>query len=118
MNPQGKFEVACSAILLLSAAIGTARHQQAVAGQTPKTQDSRVTVRYTDIRQSTGITFDQDSTQTDEKHHLETMGTSAGTRRPLPSPQKDTAIPVAKGTLLVKFQRTPKFLLIFLYSLL
>src|SRR5467141_4033619 len=55
-----------------------ARHQQAVASQTPKTQDSRVTVRYTDVRQSAGITFHQDSTQTDEKYYLETMGTGVG----------------------------------------
>src|SRR5467141_2680300 len=55
-----------------------ARHQQAVASQTPKTQDSRVTVRFTDVRQAAGITFLQDSTQTDEKYYLETMGTGVG----------------------------------------
>ena len=46
-----------------------------VVGQTSKTQDSRASVRYTDVRESTGITFLQDSTQTDEKYYLETMGT-------------------------------------------
>src|SRR6202165_5155812 len=69
---------ACTAILLISAAVGMARHQQALAGQTPKAQDSRITVRYTDVRQSAGITFHQDSTQTDEKYYLETMGTGVG----------------------------------------
>src|SRR5204862_383286 len=34
-----------------------------------------ISVRFTDIRPSTGITFRQDSTQTDEKYYLETMGT-------------------------------------------
>ena len=32
-------------------------------------------VHFTDIRPTTGITFQQDSTQTDEKYYLETMGT-------------------------------------------
>jgi hypothetical protein len=33
---------------------------------------------FTDIRQSAGITFVQDSTETDEKFYLETMGTGVG----------------------------------------
>jgi len=32
-------------------------------------------VRYTDVRESAKITFQQDSTQTEEKYYLETMGT-------------------------------------------
>ncbi|PYU62509.1 MAG: hypothetical protein DMG56_11750, partial [Acidobacteria bacterium] len=48
------------------------------AGQAPKTQDARITVRYTDVRQAAGITFRQDSTQTEEKYYLETMGTGVG----------------------------------------
>ena len=65
----------CSAILALTAAVGVAFHQQALAEQTPKTQDSRITVRYTNVRKEAGITFLQDSTQTEEKYYLETMGT-------------------------------------------
>ncbi len=34
-----------------------------------------VKIQFTDIRKSAGITFVQDSTQTDEKYYLETMGT-------------------------------------------
>ena len=45
------------------------------AQQPAKPQDARVAVRYTDIRKSAGITFVQDSTQSDEKYYLETMGT-------------------------------------------
>ncbi|HVN19004.1 MAG TPA: CRTAC1 family protein [Dongiaceae bacterium] len=41
----------------------------------PKPQDSAGSVRYTDVRESAKITFQQDSTQTDEKYYLETMGT-------------------------------------------
>ncbi len=40
-----------------------------------KPADPPVTVHYTDIRKAAGITFVQDSTQTDEKYYLETMGT-------------------------------------------
>jgi enediyne biosynthesis protein E4 len=43
--------------------------------QTSKKPDAPISVRFTDIRPSTGITFQQDSTQTDEKYYLETMGT-------------------------------------------
>src|SRR5271166_6959424 len=67
----------CGAILALSAAVGVIFHQKVLAEQTPNTnsQGSRITVRYTDIRNEAGITFIQDSTQTDEKYYLETMGT-------------------------------------------
>ncbi len=37
-----------------------------------------IPVRYTNVRQAAGITFKQDSTQTDQKHYLETMGTGLG----------------------------------------
>jgi hypothetical protein len=37
-----------------------------------------IPVRYTDTRQAAGITFKQDSTGTDQKYYLETMGTGVG----------------------------------------
>jgi enediyne biosynthesis protein E4 len=45
------------------------------AAQLGKPQDASVPVRYTDVREAAKITFQQDSTQTDEKYYLETMGT-------------------------------------------
>jgi enediyne biosynthesis protein E4 len=45
------------------------------AGQSLKTQNPAIAVRYTDIRKSAGITFLQDATATEEKYYLETMGT-------------------------------------------
>jgi hypothetical protein len=45
---------------------------------TPKKPDPPVKVTFTDIRKQTGITFLQDSTQTEEKLYLETMGTGVG----------------------------------------
>src|SRR5207245_9683613 len=65
-------------ILALRAMRIAAIQLKSSSGQAPKTQGERITVRYTDIRQSAGITFRQDSTQTDEKYYLETMGTGVG----------------------------------------
>ena len=70
---------ACVAILALSSLAGVVGHGKAVAGQSPKTrQDAHIPVRYTNVRQAAGITFLQDSTQTEEKYYLETMGTGVG----------------------------------------
>jgi hypothetical protein len=64
-----------TAILLLLAVSGESGLKGARAQQTAKPTNSSVNVHFTDIRKSAGITFQQDSTQTDEKYYLETMGT-------------------------------------------
>ncbi|HTZ58840.1 MAG TPA: CRTAC1 family protein [Acidobacteriaceae bacterium] len=64
--------VAC---LLIAGAVASSQissHQPAPA------QESSIPVRYTDVRKAAGITFLQDSTQTDQKYYLETMGTGVG----------------------------------------
>ena len=61
----------CTAILIMLVAASS----QAGAQQPAKAQDTPIPVRYTDIRKAAGITFLQDSTQTDQKYYLETMGT-------------------------------------------
>ena len=45
------------------------------AAQSSKSPDASIPVRYTDVRENAKITFQQDSTQTEEKYYLETMGT-------------------------------------------
>ena len=52
----------------------------AAQGQAPpaKPKDAPIPIRFTDIRKSAGITFVQDSTATDQKYYLETMGTGVG----------------------------------------
>ena len=40
-----------------------------------KSPDASIPVRFTDVREAARITFQQDSTQTEEKYYLETMGT-------------------------------------------
>ncbi len=51
---------------------------QAQSGQASKENAAPISVHFTDIRKSTGITFLQDSTQTEEKYYLETMGNGVG----------------------------------------
>jgi hypothetical protein len=50
----------------------------ALNGQTLKAQEATIPVRFTDVREKAGITFQQDATGTDEKYYLETMGTGVG----------------------------------------
>ena len=45
------------------------------AAQSSKSPDASIAVHYTDVRENAKITFQQDSTQTEEKYYLETMGT-------------------------------------------
>src|SRR5208283_4606927 len=66
---------ACAALLALSGALCAGVPLRAQTAQTPKQKDAPITVRFTDIRKSAGITFIQDSTQTEEKYYLDTMGT-------------------------------------------
>ena len=67
--------VNCGAILAFTTLIIVGLHLKAHALQTAKAHDSSITVRYTDIRKAAEIDFLQDSTQTEEKYYLETMGT-------------------------------------------
>jgi hypothetical protein len=66
------------AIIPLISIIGLSCYRMAGAQQPAKAQDAPIIVRYTDIRKAAGITFRQDSTQTDQKYYLETMGTGVG----------------------------------------
>jgi len=68
----------CGAILALGALLTLALRQEVLAAQSSKSQDLPIPVRFTDVRKQAGITFLQDSTQTDEKYYLETMGTGVG----------------------------------------
>ena len=61
------------AVLVISTAL--ALRTRVVAAQAPKASKPVIPVRYTDVRDNAKITFQQDSTQTEEKYYLETMGT-------------------------------------------
>jgi hypothetical protein len=67
--------LACGAVLGLIAFTGVSGYVNAQTQPASKTQDAPVNVRFTDIRKAAGITFVQDSTESDEKYYLETMGT-------------------------------------------
>jgi enediyne biosynthesis protein E4 len=68
------------ALVVFTGAIGTLFLPEISALQSPSepTPPPGVAVRYTDIHKPAGISFLQDSTQTDEKYYLETMGTGVG----------------------------------------
>ena len=61
--------------LALASIFCSSFYLQTLRGQSSKKQAPPIPVRFTDIRESAGITFLQDSTQTEEKLYLETMGT-------------------------------------------
>jgi hypothetical protein len=64
--------------LVLGFLFFSAPQQNSAPSQPAKKSDAPITVRFTDIRKQAGITFLQDSTQTEEKLYLETMGTGVG----------------------------------------
>ncbi len=64
--------------LFLMAMAGTSFFRGAAAQQPVKSPDTPLPVHFIDIRKAAGITFVQDSTETDEKYYLETMGTGVG----------------------------------------
>jgi enediyne biosynthesis protein E4 len=74
------FRSRAAGTLAFCVALALSSHGPAISGQkagksgTPATPTA-VPVRFTDIRKSAGIDFVQDSTETDEKYYLETMGT-------------------------------------------
>ncbi len=61
--------------LALLAALCSLLALKSLAAQSAKKQNDSIPVKFTDIRKQSGITFLQDSTQTEEKLYLETMGT-------------------------------------------
>jgi hypothetical protein len=68
----------CAAVVALGSVVLLALHLTPLAGQTSSTQDAPIPVRFTDVREKAGITFQQDATATVEKYYLETMGTGVG----------------------------------------
>jgi hypothetical protein len=70
----------CALLFGASALIVTMFHAKTFAGQNDgkKKSDVPIKVTFTDIRKQAGINFLQNSTQTEEKLYLETMGTGVG----------------------------------------
>ena len=67
-------------LFLASTFLISAIHVKSFADQkaAAKKPDAPIKITFTDIRKQAGITFRQDSTQTEEKLYLETMGTGVG----------------------------------------
>src|SRR5258708_12055272 len=62
-------------MVLMLGISSAAVHPTTSTVQPSAAHDAPISVHYTDVRESAKITFQQDSTQTDEKYYLETMGT-------------------------------------------
>src|SRR5260370_26410011 len=72
LSPRRNYFIGFAALApMLLAAIAL----MAQSTQAPKQKDAPISVQFADIRKSAGITFLQDSTQSEEKYYLETMGT-------------------------------------------
>ena len=71
-------KILCAVLLALAAVIVASVHAKVFAAQTATKPEPAISVHYTDVRETSKITFQQDSTQTDEKYYLETMGTGVG----------------------------------------
>jgi hypothetical protein len=72
------FVIRWAAVLLLGLAINVPGHGQTAVTKDSSTPKSSTSVHYTDVRDNAKISFLQDSTQTEEKYYLETMGTGVG----------------------------------------
>ena len=77
-SPKLRLEIKCGAIFAVAAASVCVIFAGSVRGRPSEKPEPGVPVRFTDIRKAAGITFLQDSTQTEQKYYLETMGTGVG----------------------------------------
>ena len=73
--PRSVRGILCGAAIFVSAALPASNQD---APHSSKVPDAQIPVHFTDIRKSAGITFVQDSTGSDQKYYLETMGTGVG----------------------------------------
>jgi enediyne biosynthesis protein E4 len=76
LGPQPKQSLGAFLLLLLSIAAGGSLF--ALGGGAHAPGSAGISVRFVDIAKAAGIDFQQDSTETDEKYYLETMGTGVG----------------------------------------
>ena len=64
--------------LVLTGGVLTCMVLERVSAQTSGIPSTSIPVRFTDVREAAGITFQQDPTATEEKQYIETMGTGLG----------------------------------------
>jgi len=67
-----------AAALLLLIICAVPADRPVFAQQVAHALENKTSVRFADIRKEAGITFVQDSTESDQKYYLETMGTGVG----------------------------------------
>ena len=64
--------ILCTA-LMIGVAVAASGQQVATTPKPPKLNDSAIPVRFTDIRKAAGITFIQDSTQTEDVYKRQVL---------------------------------------------
>jgi hypothetical protein len=75
---QGKTHPLRALGVTLALAVGSLIFLKGLGAQRANGPPIDIPVRWTDVREASGIIFKQDSTQTEQKYYLETLGTGVG----------------------------------------
>ena len=65
-------------LLAIAALVGGIAAAERLVAPSPQSPPISIPVRFTDVREAAGITWQQDATASDQKYYLETMGTGLG----------------------------------------
>src|SRR2546428_341931 len=65
-------------LLAIAALVGGIAAAERLVARSPQSPPISIPVRFTDVREAAGITWQQDATASDQKYYLETMGTGLG----------------------------------------
>src|SRR2546428_12704286 len=79
-GPVAALRLAFPALVLLAIAalVGGIAAAERLVARSPQSPPIYIPVRFTDVREAAGITWQQDATGSDQKYYLETMGTGLG----------------------------------------
>src|SRR2546428_12877355 len=73
-----RFAFPALVLLAIAALVGGIAAAERLVARSPQSPPISIPVRFTDVRETAGITWQQDATASDQKYYLETMGTGLG----------------------------------------
>src|SRR3989454_560314 len=73
-----RFAFPALVLLAIAALVGGIAAAERLVAPSPQSPPISIPVRFTDVREAAGITWQQDATASDQKYYLETMGTGLG----------------------------------------
>src|SRR5713101_7292593 len=73
-----RFAFPALVLLAIAALVGGIAAAERLVARSPQSPPISIPVRFTDVREAAGITWQQDATASDQKYYLETMGTGLG----------------------------------------